>query len=297
MATNPALTIYRPELTEFVNTAFEIELLDDSCSFSEGPVWNNEGYYLFSDIPLNAIYKISPNEPKQKHIAASGCTLLDTSFLSEQIGSNGLAYDRGGNLLVCQHGNGAIGRYDGKEVQLFITLFNGKRFNSPNDIVAHNDGTVFFTDPPYGLKDQKLVPASFQPLAGVYAWRNRELIMIEDDLQYPNGVCLSPNQDVLYCCSNKPFEKLVLAFDAHSLKFIKVVAQENSDGIKCDPHGNLYLCSKEGILILDTEGNRLGKIELPTVPANACWGGTDGRDLLITARQNIFLIRQLLKAL
>jgi gluconolactonase len=114
-------------------------------------------------------------------------------------------------------------------------------------------------------------------------------------LQYPNGVCLSPDQNVLYCCSSKPFEKVVLAFDAQSLKFLKVVTKENSDGIKCDPYGNLYLCSKEGILIFDAEGNQLGKIELTTIPANACWGGLEGRDLLITARQNIFLIRQLLK--
>lgn len=296
MATQPSLTIYKNELTNYIHTDFEIDLLDDSCSFSEGPVWNKEGYYLFSDIPLNAIYKISPDQPKQIHIAASGCTLLDTSFLSEQIGSNGLTYDYNGNLLVCQHGNGAIGRFDGKELHSYITSYNGKRFNSPNDIVVHADGTVFFTDPPYGLKDQKLVPPSFQPLAGLYAWRDGELTIIEDDLQYPNGVCLSPDQNILYCCSSKPFEKLVLAFDAHSGKFLNVVIQENSDGIKCDPHGNLYLCSKEGILVLDADGNQLGKIELATIPANACWGGVDGRDLFITARQNIFLIRQLLKA-
>lgn len=295
MATHPALSIYRPELTDIINTAFEIELLDDSCSFSEGPVWNKEGYYLFSDIPLNGIYKIAPGQSKQKHIVASGCTLLDTTFLSEQVGSNGLTYDRNGNLLVCQHGNGAIGMYDGKEVQPFITSYNAKRFNSPNDIVVHSNGTVYFTDPPYGLKDQKLVPQSFQPLAGLYAWHNGELTLIEDNLQYPNGVCLSPDENVLYCCSSKPFEKVVLAFNTQSGKFIKLVAQENSDGLKCDPHGNLYLCSKEGILILDAEGNRLGKIELPTIPANACWGGPDGSDFLITARQNIFLIRQFLK--
>lgn len=295
MATHPALTVYDTALGDFIHADFEIELLDDSCAFSEGPAWSSEGYYLFSDIPLNTIYKIGAEQPKQKYIAASGYTGLDTSFLAEQIGSNGLAFDREGKLLACQHGNGAVARYDGNELRPFITSYNSRRFNSPNDIVVHEDGTVFFTDPPYGLKDQQLVPHSFQPVAGLYAWRNGAVTLIEDRLQYPNGVCLSPDQRILYCCSTKPYEKTVLAFDTATLKFIKVAAQENSDGIKCDPHGNLYLCSKEGILILNSEGERLGKIELPTVPANACWGGPDGTDLLVTARQNIFLIRRLLK--
>jgi gluconolactonase len=118
---------------------------------------------------------------------------------------------------------------------------------------------------------------------------------MEDQLHYPNGVCLSPDQRMLYCCSNKPQEKTVLLYDADTLRFIKVAAIENGDGIKCDPYGNLYLCSNEGLLILDHQGKRLGKIELATVPANACWGGPEGADLLITARQNIFLIRGLLK--
>lgn len=295
MATNPSLTVYQTALTDFIHLDFEIELLDDACAFSEGPVWNQEGYYLFSDIPRNTIYSIGPDQPKQKHIMASGYTGLDTYFLAEQIGSNGLTYDQEGHLLACQHGNGAVAKYNGKELRPFITTYKGRRFNSPNDIVVHEDGTVFFTDPPYGLKDQKLMPRSFQPVAGLYAWRNGTLSLVEDRLQYPNGVCLSPDQRTLYCCSTKPYEKTVLTYDAATLKFIKVIAPENSDGIKCDPYGNLYLCSSEGILILNEEGQRLGKIELPSVPANACWGGPTGADLLITARQNIFLVRGLLK--
>lgn len=297
MVTHPSLTIYRTVLTDYINSDFEIELLDDACAFSEGPVWSREGYYLFSDIPMNIIYKISPEHPKQTYFSASGCTGLDTSFLSEQFGSNGLAYDNEGNLLVCQHGNGAIAKLSNKVLQPFITSYKGKRFNSPNDLVVHHEGTIFFTDPPYGLKEQRLVPHRFQPVAGLYAWRDGELILMEDALQYPNGVCLSPDQYVLYCCSTKPQEKTVLTYDTSTLKFIKVVATENSDGIKCDPYGNLYLCSNEGLLILNSEGERLGKIELSSVPANACWGGPDGTDLLVTARQNIVLLRGLLKHL
>jgi len=295
VATHPSLRIYKTELANYIHTDYEVELLDETCAFSEGPVWNKDGYYLFSDIPQNTIYKIAPGQPKEKYLTASGFTGLDTSFLSEQVGSNGLAYDKEGNLLACQHGNGAIGKFDGKEMRPFITAYKGRRLNSPNDIVVHQDGTVFFSDPPYGLKDQKLVPQSFQPVAGLYAWRNGELLLMEDDLQYPNGVCLSPDQRILYCCSTKPHEKTILTFDTTTLKFIKVAALENSDGIKCDPHGNLYLCTKEGIVIINNEGERLGKIELSTIPANICWGGPGGTDLLVTARHNIFLIRGLLK--
>jgi gluconolactonase len=114
-------------------------------------------------------------------------------------------------------------------------------------------------------------------------------------MQYPNGVCLSPDEHSLFLCSNKQFEATVLEFDASTLRFRRVVCEANSDGIKCDKAGNLYLCTKDGILILDQEGKKLGLIELPTIPANICWGGKDRNDLFITARQNIFLVRDLQK--
>jgi gluconolactonase len=116
-----------------------------------------------------------------------------------------------------------------------------------------------------------------------------------DRFRFPNGVCLSPDQQLLYCCSTKPFEKHVLVYDRESLQFLQVIAEENSDGIKCDGFGNLYLCTNEGVVILNRDGKRLGIIHLPTQPANAAWGGDKKNDLLITARQNIFLIRNLQK--
>jgi gluconolactonase len=293
MSINPALHIYDERIKEILQTNFEIEVLDNTCSFSEGPVWNKEGFYLFSDIPQNVICKIIPGEAKQIFIEQSGCTHNDTTILAEQLGSNGLTYDNEGQLLICQHGNGAVAKWDGESVKPFISKHNNRRFNSPNDIVVHHDGTIFFSDPPYGLKDQKLVPEKFQLLAGIYCWRNQKLILVCDQYQYPNGVCLSPDHTILYCCSNKPSEKFILAYNAKTLELIGKLCKENSDGIKCDAKGNLFLCAREGMVILDGKGKRLGVISLKTILANCCWGGEEGKDLFITARENIYLIRNL----
>jgi gluconolactonase len=296
MSMHPALTVFDDSIQQFIHTDFEMKKLDNTCRFSEGPVWNHNGFYLFSDIPQNVIYKISDGTKKQVYVEQSGCSPDNTRDLAEQIGSNGLAYDASGNLWVCQHGNGAVALYDGTFLKPHITSFNGKPFNSPNDIVVHSNGTVIFSDPPYGLKDQKLNPAKGQEKACFYSWRGGHLKIITDRYHYPNGVCFSPDERSLFTCSNKPFEAFVLEWDTETLQLKREVAAENGDGIKCDRFGNLYLCNKDGLLILNNAGKRLALIALETIPANCCWGRKDGTDLFITARQYIFLIPDLQKA-
>lgn len=296
MSIHPAITIYDDSIHQAIHTDIEINVLDSNCRFTEGPVWNKEGFYLFSDIPQNVIYKIEAGKRKEIYLEQSGCSPGNTRVLAEQIGSNGLTYDNAGNLLVCQHGNGAVALHDGTFLKPHIASYNGKPFNSPNDIVVHPDGTVFFSDPPYGLQGQKLNPEQGQERACVYRYRNGDLKMITDEYQYPNGVCLSPDGYSLFTCSNKPFEAFVLEWDVETLQRKRQVAAENGDGIKCDRFGNLYLCAKEGLLIINSEGRRLALIKLETVPANCCWGGSEGNDLFITARENIFLIANLQKA-
>lgn len=294
MVTHPSLTVYKPTLHNFINADFEIELIDDQCQFTEGPVWNKDGYYLFSDIPANVIYKFEEGKTKEVYLEKSGLADISTAE-NAQMGSNGLAYDNEGNLLVCQHGSHAVAIYDGTFLKPFCAVFNGKPFNSPNDIIVHKNGSVFFSDPPYGLKDTLINAEKYQPIAATFCYRDGELKIVADQYQYPNGVCLSPDQSSLYTCSNKPFEAFVLEFDAETLALKREVCKETSDGIKCDRTGNLYLCSKEGVVIVDKDGERMGLIALPTIPANCCWGGKDGNDLLITARHNVFLIRNLQK--
>lgn len=288
------LTIYQEELKNYIHTDFEIQNLDTNCAFSEGPVWNKEGYYLFSDIPKNLINKIIPGKKKELYLANSGCRNVADAELPGMMGSNGLTYDSEGNLLICQHGDHSIAKYDGASMEPLITSYKNKKLNSPNDIVF-KDGSVFFSDPPYGLKEQKINADSYQPLAGFYHWKDGEINLFCDKYQYPNGVCISPDGEFLYTCSNKPFEAFVMEFYIKDLSQRRVVCKENSDGIKCDSFGNFYLCNKDGILIIDNKGKRMGLIALPTVPANCCWGGSGLKDLFICARENIFLIKGLQK--
>jgi len=291
---NSSLTVYDERILQFINPGFEIENWVNDCEFVEGPVWNKKGYYLFSDIPKNIIYQIYPGASKQVFLNHSGYTNNKNLNLSEQIGSNGLAYDDKENLFICQHGNGAVIQYTDGVIKPLMITFEGKRFNSPNDIVVHRDGKLFFSDPPYGLRDQQLQPGNSQPHAGVYCWMDGEIKLICDHYKYPNGVCLSPDNKSLFICSNKPFENFISEYDIETFQLKRKFSGENSDGIKCDPFYNLWLCTKEGVIIIDKKGNRLGRISLPAIPSNCCWGGADFSDLFITARQNIFNIKELL---
>lgn len=293
---HPSLTIYEQVVSEYIHVGFQVITLADDCKFTEGPVWNPEGYYLFSDIPANCIYRITANTSKKLFLANSGtANPEDPDLNNNQAGSNALAYDGLGNLLICQHGAHALAKFKNGELRPFINEFKGRPLNSPNDLILHNDGRIWFSDPPYGLKEGKLNPAKYQPLAGVYLWREERLELICDRYQYPNGVCLSPDQEKLYICSSKPFEKFISVYDTGTNSFMEILAEENSDGIECDRRGNIYLCSREGIIILSPEGKRLARIELPAVPSNLCWGGEGLNDLLVTARENVFLIRGLRK--
>jgi gluconolactonase len=291
-----SIKIYDDVVDQFIHADFEIETLADDCQFTEGPVWHKEGFYLFSDIPANMVCQITPGQKKEVYIAASGTENADDEDLKpDQIGSNALAFGKEGDLLVCRHGSHMIASWDGKNLQPFITTFNGKPLNSPNDLIVDEKGRVFFSDPPYGLKDGKLNPEKFQPLAGVYCYDHGELKLICDKYQFPNGVCITPDGTELYICSNKPFEKFISIYDLKTLQFTRSLAEEASDGMKCDLYRNVYLCNKDGIIILNAEGKRLALLQFPTTPANCCWGGEQGKDLFITARENIFLIRDLLR--
>lgn len=295
---NSSIKIFDDNIRRSINTDFEIETLADDCLFTEGPVWNKEGFYLFSDITANTVYKIAPGQKKEIFIANSGTTNKDDGDLKpDQIGSNALAYDHYGNLLVCRHGSHEIAKWNGRKLESFISSYKGKPFNSPNDLIVDDIGNIFFSDPPYGLKGGKLKPEKFQPLGGIYGYDDEDetVRLICDKYEYPNGVCIPPNREELYICSNKPFEKFISVYSLYTWEFKKILAEENSDGIKCDPRGNIYLCNKDGIIILNEEGKRLALVQFPTIPANICWGGNDLKDLFVTARENVFLIRNLLR--
>lgn len=288
-----SLIVYDKAVRNVIHEGFEVHRLAHDCLFTEGPVWNREGYYLFSDIPAGTIYRIAPGKEKEVFFELERPSGKD--FNQDQWGSNGLAYDGDGTLLICQHGAHCVSRLNGEGYRPFITSFDQRPLNSPNDIVVHSNGTIFFSDPPYGLKGTTLDPSLFQAGSRVYYHRDGVLNVLCEEYQYPNGVCLSPDHDKLYICSSKPFENFISVYDTSTLQKIEEWKGETSDGIKCDRKGNLYLCTRSGILLLDPQGRRLCLITLPSIPANCCWGGTNGNDLLVTARENVYLITNLQK--
>ena len=293
---HPSLTVLNSKALDFINPDFRMMTLAGDCAFTEGPIWNNEGYYLFSDTTANCIYRIGEQESKTLFLNNSGTDLPgDPDLKPDQVGSNGLAYDADGNLLICRHGAHAIGSFSGTAINTLVDSYKGKPLNSPNDLIVHSNGAVYFSDPPYGLKDSKLHPSKFQQKAGVYCYRDGELVLICDDYEYPNGVCLSPDETKLYICSHKPFEKRISVYNTKDHSYAGIVAEENSDGIETDPSGNLYLFNAEGLILLDQDGMRMATISLPAVPANGCWGGRQRSDLLITARQYVILLKDFLR--
>lgn len=260
----------------------EIEQLATGFKFVEGPVWHKDGYWLFSDIPSNRIHTITPEGKVGVHRDPSG-------------NSNGLTFDRGGRLLACEHGNRrvSIAGADGQPETLADTFAN-KRLNSPNDLVVHSSGAVYFTDPPYGIKPEEME----QEHAGVYRLGNDGSIqLLVADFEKPNGLAFSPDESVLYI--NDSHHQHIRAFDVQtdaSLINDRLFADLSHDtlgapdGLKVDQQGNVYTANALGVWTHDARGTFLGLIATPEVPANCAWG-EDGQTLFITARTSVYKVR------
>lgn len=291
--TTEKIILYDKELAK-VFAGLTIDKIASGFQFTEGPVWHPGGYLLFSDIPGNKIWELSPDNETLVYLDKSGFTGGDKSDLSDHVGSNGLALDAEGCLLICQHGNHALARLDKKGTLYSLAdEFEGRPLNSPNDLIVHSDGAVYFTDPPYGLKDQILHPSRFQSFSGIYQYRNGELLLISDDLRYPNGICFSPDENYFYVSSNHPDESYLWRYRLSSSGQIidqSILIEQNADGITTDKKGNLWLCTDQGIMIVSLSGKKLGLIPLPDSPANLAWGGRNENELYVTARSNIYLL-------
>lgn len=248
-----------------------IEQAATGFRFTEGPVWHPDGFLLFSDTPANEIRQLFPDGRQQIYLQGSGFTGADTTALSDMIGSNGLAVTNEKALIICQHGNHAIARLEEGKLTLLVNSYNERPFNSPNDIAIHADGSIWFSDPPYGLEGQVLHPDSFQPHGGVYRYRDGITTLVCSDMQYSNGVCFSPDHSRLYVSSNHPDEAMLWQHDLSATGDIissSVLIRQNADGIKTDQTGRLYLCTDDGILIISPEGTKIALIRLPDSPAN-----------------------------
>jgi gluconolactonase len=215
---------------------------------------------------------------------------------TEGQGSNGLAKDSQGRLILCMHGDRRIGRREADGS--FTTLadrWEGKRFNSPNDLVIASDGTIYFTDPPYGLKDKTTREIDFD---GIYSLTpDGRVTALVKDIRWPNGITLSPDEKTLYVAVSDRDQPRVMAFDRNGsnprLIFdatpLKSPQRKGGcDGLKVDPKGNIWTTGPGGVLILSPEGKHLGSILTGQATANCAWGD-DGSTLYITA--DMFLLR------
>jgi gluconolactonase len=278
-----------------------LEQIASGFVFTEGPVWTRAGHLLFTSPHTNTIFRWAPDGSVNVFRTNSGYSGFDIGEYTEP-GANGLTFDREGRLTICQHGNRQVVRVERRNnVTVLAGQFQGKRLNSPNDLVYKSDGTLYFTDPPFGLPQTFDDPRKELPFSGVYRVVDGKVTLLTDELRGPNGIAFSPDEAYLYVGNWDPERKVVMRYPVNedgSLSAGEVfydltdVPGENSiDGIKVDGQGNLYVCGPNGIWILSHDGQALGVLRVPELPHNLAWGDEDARTLYITARTSVYRIK------
>jgi gluconolactonase len=305
-----------PGLDAIVPSNPKIFKLAEGFQFTEGPVWipgsgKAGGSLLFSDPNANRMYRYSSDGQLSVFQEQSGYSGADIAAYG-QPGSNGITLDREGRIVFCQHGNHAIVRIerDGTLTTL-ADKYEGKRLNSPNDLVCKSDGAIYFTDPPYGLPKFYADPRKELPFSGVYRLKDGQLTLLTKDLGGPNGLAFSPDEKYLYVdnwdervrLKENPAERLrvVMRYEvqadgtlANGSVFFSMndaLDKEALDGLKVDRQGNLYVSGPGGIWIISPGGRHLGTIQTPMLPANFAWGDEDGKTLYLTARTGLYRMR------
>jgi gluconolactonase len=272
---------------------FSLERVAGGFEFTEGPVWTPDGALLFSSPNTNAIYRLDPEAGRVTVFRAkSGYAGVDIGRY-HQPGSNGLAFSPEALLTICQHGNRRVIRVNPHgDTTVVADRFDGRRLNSPNDLVYASDGTLYFTDPPFGLPDES---ERELPFSGVYRVRDGEIALVTAELNGPNGVALSPDERRLYVGDWDPEHKVVMRYDVATGRgdvlcdLTAEPGEDAIDGIAVDPDGNLFVCGPGGVWVLSPEGEKLGLIELPEAPHNLAWGGDDA--LYITALTSVYRLQ------
>ncbi len=296
--TMSSLDVRNPALHELIAPDTPIERVAGGLVFTEGPVWRGNAL-LFSDIPNNRIarWRRLPEGPELTTFATGS--------------SNGLTLDRDGRVLAAEHGGRRVVRIaDNGERTVLADRFQGKRFNSPNDIVVKSDGSIYFTDPPYAVNTvapgiarpagwwNAHIPGKEQPCNGVYRLTpDGNLRLIADDFALPNGLAFSPDESVLYI--NDSARQHIRAFDVgadggltNSRILLDMASSDPGvpDGMKVDQHGNVFCTGGGGVWVCRANGTLLGRIILPELPANVAWG-EDGSVLFMTARTSVFSVK------
>ncbi|HVG27945.1 MAG TPA: SMP-30/gluconolactonase/LRE family protein [Acidobacteriaceae bacterium] len=313
--TKPGAPIERltPEAAAIIPPAAHLEKIVTCCKWLEGPAWAPDGRLFVSDTDLNEMLVVSSDNKASIFKKPSGLT--DPSFHGKEPGTNGNAFDASGRLTVAGHALHQVFRFDKLESSSSLTVladrYQGKRFNSPNDITYASDGSLFFTDPPYGLASQQdNDPKKELPFNGVFMIRNAahkapgstptDPVLLIRDLTRPNGIALSPDEKVLYVANSDPANPLWMRYPLEKNGTVgpgKVLLSAKGapgdgtpDGIKVDVKGNLYGAGPGGVWIISPEGKHIATIHVPERVSNCGWGGPDGQTLYITASSSVYRI-------
>jgi len=277
------------EFDKVVAPDAKLTKLAGDMKFTEGPVWLDQdgGFLVFSDIPANEL----------KQWTTKGGL---KTFRQPSQNANGNTLDRAGKLVTCEHSSRRVSlqEKDGT-VRTLVDRFDGKKFNSPNDAVVKSDGTVWFTDPPYGLSKGE---TKEQDDNYVYRFdpKTKTIMLAAKEFDMPNGLCFAPDEKKLYVAdSGKP--RHIRVFDVQpdgTLTGGAVFCQIDKggpDGIRCDASGRIFSSAGDGIHVFSPDGKLIGRILVPESPANLCFGGADGQTLFITARTSLYSISLLVK--
>jgi gluconolactonase len=280
-----------------------IEVLAEGFRWSEGPVWDKAaGRVLFSDVPNNVVHAWSEKGGLATFLKPSGYTGPEGGGGREP-GANGLAFDAKGRLVLCQHGDRRISRLEDGRFVTLVDRFEGKRFNSPNDLVIAADGSIYFTDPPYGLAKTFDDPGREIGWNGVYRLSaDGPVSVLVKDLRAPNGIGLSPDERTLYVGQSDPNRPVLMAYDLSKdgavsngrVFFDTAPLKKNGpggpDGLKVDRAGNVFTSGPGGIVVLSPKGEYLGTI-VTGVPTANCGFGDDGGTLYVTANDKLCRVR------
>jgi gluconolactonase len=291
-----------PALDRILAADAPVETIASGVRWAEGPVWlARERALLFSDPPANIVRRWSRASGVATFLAPSGAAAFDDRITREP-GANGLALDAGGRLLIADSGNRAIRRLDlrTRRATVLVDRFGGKRFNSPNDLQAARDGAVWFTDPPYGLKDGDASSAKELAHNGVYRWRpGGEAALIDDGLTRPNGIALSPDERRLFVAVSDEAAPRIYAYDIDRAGrardrrvFVDFTGRSGPglpDGLKVAADGTIFCTGPGGLHVLSPEGEPLGLIETGGPVAN-CAFGEDGRALFLAANDRVLRV-------
>ena len=298
------LEVLDPRFEAVIPADTKIEKIADDLEWSEGPLWDASRKVLyFSDIPRNVVMQWHADKGVSRYLESSGYTGA-APFTGREPGSNGLTFDPQGRLTLCQHGDRRVSRReaDGKMTPL-ATHYQGKRLNSPNDLVYDRHGALYFTDPPYGLPGTFKDPTRELDFQGVYrVGEDGKVTLLTRELEAPNGLAFSPDYRTLYVANSQKEKPIWKAFPVNAdgtLGTSRVFADSSKlfkegdgvpDGMKVDAKGHVFATGPGGVLVYTPDGTLLGRILTGVPTANVAWG-EDGSTLFVTANHRVLRLK------